>query len=108
MGYSTADIRKIALVGQAASGKTLLAEALLFRAGAIRAMGELARGTTVCDHDPLEKEYQHSLDTAVCHLDHQGKRINLVDTPGYPDLLGRSLSILPAIETAAVVVNAQS
>jgi elongation factor G len=108
MSYATADIRNIALVGQAASGKTLLTEALLFRAGAIRAMGELPRGTTVCDHDPLEKEYQHSLDSAVCHLDHQGKRINLVDTPGYPDLLGRALTILPAVETAAIVINAHS
>jgi elongation factor G len=108
MSYATADIRNLALVGQAGSGKTLLAEALLFRAGAIRAMGELQRGTTVCDHDPLEREYQHSLDSAFCHLDHQGKRVNLVDTPGYPDLLGRSLSVLPAVETAAIVVNAQS
>ncbi len=108
MSYGTADIRNIALVGQAASGKTLLTEALLFKAGAIRAMGDLVRGTTVCDHDPLEKEYQHSLDTTLCHLDHQGKRINLFDTPGYPDLLGRSLSVLAAVETAAVVVNAQS
>ncbi|HZP11416.1 MAG TPA: elongation factor G [Nevskiaceae bacterium] len=108
MSHATADIRNIALLGQAASGKTLLTEALLFKGGAIRAMGELSRGTTVCDHDPLEKEYQHSLDSAICHLDHQGKRINLIDTPGYPDLLGRSLSVLPAVETAAIVINAQS
>ena len=108
MAHGTMDIRNLALVGQAGAGKTLLAEALLHRAGAIRAMGDLTRGTTVCDHDPLEKEFQHSLDTALCHLDHQGKRINLVDTPGYPDLLGRSLAILPGVETAALVVNAHA
>jgi elongation factor G len=108
MGYATADIRNIALVGQAGAGKTLLAEALLHKAGAIRAMGELARGTTVCDFDPQEKELQHSLDAAICHFDFQGRHVNLIDTPGYPDLLGRSFAVLPAVETAAIVVNAQA
>jgi elongation factor G len=108
MSYTTADIRNMALLGQAAAGKTLLAEALLFKAGAIRAMGELTRGTTVCDHDPQEKELQHSLDSTLCHFDFQGRHVNLIDTPGYPDLLGRALAVLPAVETAAVVINAQS
>ncbi|MBI2383160.1 MAG: elongation factor G [Gammaproteobacteria bacterium] len=106
MAYSTADIRNLALVGHAAAGKTLLAEALLFRAGAIPAMGELARGTTVCDADPLERELQHSVDTTLCHFDHAGRHVNLLVTPGYPDLLGRAVAALPAVETAAVVVSA--
>jgi elongation factor G len=108
MAYTTTEIRNLALVGHAASGKTLLAEALLHRAGATRVMGELSRGTTVCDFDPLEKEYQHSLDPAVCHFDHNGNHVNLLDTPGYPDLLGRSISVLAAVETAAIVVNGQT
>jgi elongation factor G len=108
MAYTTADIRNLALVGHAGAGKTLLAEALLQRAGAIATMGELTRGTTVCDSDPMAKELQHSLDTAVCHFDVQDRHVNLIDTPGYPDLLGRSLSVLPAVETAALVINAQS
>jgi elongation factor G len=108
MAYTTTDIRNVALVGHAAAGKTLLAEALLHRAGATKAMGDLARGTTVCDFDPLEKEYKHSLDPAVCHFDLNGNHVNLIDTPGYPDLLGRSMSILAAVETAAVVINAQT
>ncbi|NJM84397.1 MAG: hypothetical protein HC844_19865, partial [Tabrizicola sp.] len=70
----------------AGAGKTLLAEALLHRAGAIRTMGELARGTTVCNADPLEKELQHSIDTAVCNFESNGTHVNLIDTPGYPDL----------------------
>ncbi|MDR3417107.1 MAG: elongation factor G [Nevskia sp.] len=105
MSYSTEDIRNLALVGQAGAGKTLLAEALLHRAGAIAAMGELARGTTVCDHDPLERELRHSVDTAVCHFELQGRHVNLVDTPGYMDLLGRAQAVLAAVETAAVVVD---
>ena len=108
MAYATADIRNLALVGQAGAGKTLLVEALLQRAGAIRAMGELARGTTVSDFDAFEKELQRSLDTAVCHLDYRDCHVNLVDTPGYLDLLGRAQRVLAAVETVAVVVNAQS
>ncbi|MCG8434875.1 MAG: GTP-binding protein, partial [Gammaproteobacteria bacterium] len=106
--YKTEDIRNIALIGHAGSGKTLLAETLLHAAGAIRGKGELIRGTTVCDFDPQEKELGHSINASVCHADVQGKHINLIDTPGYPDLLGRALSALPAVETAALVINAQS
>jgi elongation factor G len=108
MAYKTADIRNLALVGAAAAGKTLLAEALLHRAGAIRVMGDLGRGTTACDSDPLERELQHSIETAVCHFGLQGRHVNLIDTPGYVDLLGRSQAALAAVETAVVVVNAQS
>jgi elongation factor G len=108
MAYTTSDIRNLALIGHVAAGKTLLAEALLHRSGAIRTMGDLSRGTTVCDSDTLAKELQHSTDSAVCHLDWQGKHINLIDTPGYPDLLGRSQGALAAVETAAIVVDAAS
>jgi elongation factor G len=106
MPYSTSDIRNIALVGQAGAGKTLLAEALLAQSGAIRAKGSLARGTTVCDSDPQEKALLHSLDAAVCGFEAQGKRVNIIDTPGYPDFLGRTLCALEAVETAVIVVSA--
>jgi elongation factor G len=106
--YSTGDIRNIALVGQSGAGKTTLVEALLLRAGAIKQAGSVDRGTTVCDFDPLEKAHKHSLDSALACLDHLGTHVNLIDTPGYPDLLGRALAVLPAVETCAVVVNAQS
>jgi elongation factor G len=106
MAYSTADIRNIAFVGQAGAGKTLLSEALLAESGAIRARGSLERGTTVCDYDPQEKAIQHSLDAAIVHFETRGSRINLIDTPGYPDFAGRALAVLEAVETAAVVVSA--
>jgi elongation factor G len=106
MGHRTEDIRNIALVGHAGVGKTLLAEALLFGAKAIPAMGSLARGTTVCDFDPQEKRLLHSLDSALCHFETGGTHVNLIDTPGIPDFIGRSLSVLEAVETAAVVVSA--
>ncbi len=106
--YNAEDVRNIALVGHAGSGKTTLVEALLAATGVIPVAGSVAKGTTVCDFDPLEKELQHSLDSAITSLNVHGKHINLIDTPGYPDFLGRSISVLPAVETAAVVINAQA
>jgi elongation factor G len=110
--HPTEHIRTIALVGQSGSGKTTLAEALLVRAGAIPAAGSVERGTTVCDYQPLEKSAGHSLKMAVASFEpqgtHAGHRIHLVDTPGYPDFLGHSLPALAAVETAAIVINAQN
>ena len=106
MGHRTEDIRNLALVGHAGVGKTLLAEALLCGAKAIPAMGSLARGTTVCDFDPQEKRLLHSLESALCHFETGGTFVNVIDTPGIPDFIGRSLSVLEAVETAAVVVSA--
>jgi elongation factor G len=103
---SVAAIRTLALVGAAASGKTSLAETLLHHAGAIGAAGSLERGSTVSDFDPLERRMQHSLNSALMHLDHQGTRIHFIDTPGAPDFVGQSLPALEAVETAAVVINA--
>lgn len=99
-------IRTLALVGQTGAGKTSLAEALLCKAGAIGAPGSLERGSTVSDFDPMERRAQHSLNSAVLHLTHRDTRIHLIDTPGYPDFVGQSMTALEAVETAAVVVNA--
>jgi elongation factor G len=101
-------IRTIALVGQSGSGKTSLAEALLARAGAIPAAGSVERGTTACDYTPLEKTFRHSLKLAVASFEHAEHRIHLLDTPGYPDFVGHALPALAAVETAAVVINAQN
>ena len=101
-------IRTIALVGQTGAGKTSLAEALLCKSGAIGAAGSLERGTTVSDFDPMERRAQHSLNSAVLHLTHKGARIHLIDTPGYPDFVGQSMTALEAVDTAAVVINASS
>jgi elongation factor G len=105
MGYTTQSIRNIALVGSAGGGKTLLLEALLLEAGAIRNKGSLQRGATVSDFDPQEKRLQHSLDPAICGFDFDATHINLIDTPGYPDFLGRTLSVLEAVEAVAIVVS---
>jgi len=108
MGNATSGIRNIALVGPAGAGKTSITETLLLQAGATRNRGSLARGTTVSDFDPQEKRLQHSLDTAICSFSTDGTRINLIDTPGYPDFLGKTLSVLEAVEAVAIVVSAVS
>ena len=105
--YTTDDIRNVALVGHGGGGKTTVAEALLAYAGVIGAPGNVTNGSSVCDFDPQEKEHQHSLYTAVASFDHGSRHVNIVDTPGYPDFLGRAMPILAAVETAAVVVDAR-
>ena len=103
---SVHDIRNLALFGHAGSGKTTLVEALLAAAGEIGAPGSVERGDTVADFDPQEKAMGHSLHAALVHLEWAGHWINLLDTPGLPDLSGRALVALPAADTAAVVINA--
>lgn len=104
--YTTDQIRNIALVGHQGAGKTTLFEALLLAGGSIQTAGSVERGSTVSDSDPMEKERGHSLNTAVASIDHGGIHVNLIDTPGYPDFRGPTLSALAAVETCAVVVNA--
>jgi len=105
-GYSTEQIRNIVLVGHTGAGKTSLFEALLHAGGTIASAGSLERGTTVSDHDPQERERQHSLNSAIASIDHADAHINLIDTPGYPDFRGPALSAFDAVETCAIVVNA--
>jgi len=108
LAAETEKVRTLALVGPAAAGKTTLAEAMLAAAGAVGAAGSVERGSTVSDHDPIEKRMQHSLGASVMHLAHDGVRIHFVDTPGSADFLGQSLPALEAVETAAVVINAST
>ncbi|HJU24805.1 MAG TPA: elongation factor G [Casimicrobiaceae bacterium] len=104
--YATENIRTVAWVGDGGAGKTTLVEALLAKAGAIQAAGSVERGSTVSDFDPLEKTYQHSLRASVVHLETDGTRIHMIDTPGLPDFIGQAIGALDAVETAAIVVNA--
>lgn len=108
MAYTTADIRNVCLVGPGHAGKTQLAEALLAAGGAISHAGSVEKGDTVSDFSPKEKELGHSIYPSVCHLDHAGIHVNLIDTPGYRDFFGRAVSVLPAVETAAIVIDAEN
>lgn len=109
----TEKIRNVALAGHPGAGKTLLFEALLHAGGAIQAAGSIERGSTVSDFDPIEKARGHSLDSAIAGTDHAAAgrelvHVNLIDTPGYPDFRGPALSALAAVETVAIVVDADT
>ncbi len=106
--YATESIRAVALVGHGGSGKTTLAEALLFKAGAIPAKGAVEKGATVCDFDPQEKSAGHSLNSALVNFAAEGVHIHLVDAPGYPDFAGQAFAALAGVDTAIIVVNAQT
>jgi elongation factor G len=102
------DVRDIALVGHRASGKTSLADALLFEAHAVDKLGSVDDGTSAADTDEDEKRHHFSIDTHVLHAEHDGKHINILDAPGTPDFIGAAIEALAAVETAVVVVNAMN
>ncbi|MCS7034315.1 MAG: GTP-binding protein, partial [Phycisphaerae bacterium] len=106
--YTTGDIRNVLIAGHGGSGKTTLVDALLFASGTVNRKGSPVDGTSFSDFEKEEKEHRHSIYSSILHADHLGKRINLIDTPGSPDLIGQAIACLPAVETVAVVINAQS
>jgi elongation factor G len=106
--YTTADIRNLVLVGSARSGKTTLVEVMLHDAGAIGRIGRVEDKNTVCDFEDLEKEMGHSIDSAIVNFDYGGAHINLIDTPGRGDFLGKAMSCYPAVETVVLVLDAES
>ena len=86
--YPTANIRNVALVGHSGSGKTTLVEALLARSGATPRIGRVEDGTTVSDTEPEEIKRRISLSLALATIEWDGRKINLIDTPGYADFMG--------------------
>ena len=90
--YSTSDIRNIALMGHGGAGKTSVAEAMLFKAGATRRLGSVNEKTSHLDFSEDEKEKGCSLDSAVCYLDYQGKHVNIIDTPGELGFAGPAIA----------------
>ena len=106
--HSIESIRALALVGHGGAGKTTLAEALLFKAGAIAAKGSVEKGNTVCDFDAQEKSAGHSLNSALVNFAWEGVHVHLIDTPGYPDFAGQATAALAGVDTAVVVINAQT
>ena len=106
--YTTADIRNVLLAGHGASGKTTLVDALLLAAGTVNRKASVTDGSSFSDFEKEEKEHKHSIYASILHADYQGKHINFIDAPGSPDLFGQAIACLPAVETVAVVINAQN
>ncbi len=102
----TGDIRNVVLLGHGSSGKTSLAEAMLHKTGATNRLGSVDDKTSICDYYDEEKAHQHSILAAMVHVNHGGKLINIIDTPGYPDFIGAAIKTIPAAETAILVISA--
>jgi len=103
---ATGDIRNVVLLGHGGSGKTSLAESILHKTGAASRLGSVDDKTSICDYYDEEKEHQHSILSAIVHVEHAGKLINVIDTPGYPDFAGPAITSIPAAETAILVISA--
>ena len=99
-------IRNVAVVGHRSTGKTSLVEAMLFQAGAINRLGTIEAGSTTGDWDDDEHNRQMSLAASLCHVQWQGRKINLIDTPGDPGFQGDMIAALRVVEGALVVVSA--
>ncbi len=102
------EIRNVAFVGHGHSGKTTLADLLLFKAGVGTRAGSVDDGTSLLDTDEEEKEKKQSIFSHVCRYEHADHRVNLIDCPGYPDFIGQVCGALRAVETAVVVLNANA
>jgi elongation factor G len=98
-------IRNVAVVGHRGTGKTSLVEAMLFQAGATNRLGVVEQGTTTSDWDEDEQEREMSISASLCHLEWQGRKINLIDTPGEPSFQGDAISSLHVVEGALVTVS---
>ena len=107
MRYSVQNIRNVCLLGHGGSGKTALAESLLYMTGAIDRMGKAADGNTVCDYDPEEVKRQISISLSVAPVEFKGCKINVLDTPGSFDFAGEVMEALRAADAAIIVCSAK-
>ncbi len=105
--YKTSEIKNIALLGSKGSGKTTLAEAMLYECGVIKRRGTVEAGTTVADYFPVEKEYGSSVFSTVFYAEFNGKKLNVVDCPGADDFVGNAITALNVTDTGVIVINGQ-
>jgi len=101
-------IRNVAFCGHGSSGKTTLVDRLLTETGAVNRQASVDDGTSICDFDEEEKQHKYSIESTLTHFDHEGIHFHAIDTPGYPDFVGQAIGALGGVDTAVVVINAQS
>jgi len=102
--YNIHNIKNIALAGHNGSGKTSLAEALLYKAGASDRLGKTADGTSVCDYDPEEIKRSVSINTSLASFEYDGFKINLLDTPGLFDFASEMIEGIRSADTVMITV----
>ena len=105
--YQTNEIKNIALVGSAGSGKTTLAEAMLFGSGIIKRRGTVEAHNTVSDYFPVEQEYGYSVFPTVFHVEWNNKKLNIIDCPGSDDFIGGAITALNVTDEAVILINGQ-
>ena len=105
--YKTNEIKNIALLGSAGSGKTTLAESMLFGAGIIKRRGTVEAKNTVCDYFPVEQEYGYSVFSTVFHVEWNNKKLNIIDCPGSDDFVGGAITALNVTDQAVILINGQ-
>ncbi len=103
--YKTDEIKNIALIGSKGSGKTTLAESMLFECGVIKRRGSIGAGNTVSDYFPVEKEYGYSVFSTVFNAEFNGKKLNVIDCPGADDFVGNSYIALGVCDTGVIVID---
>ncbi|MDY0082266.1 MAG: GTP-binding protein, partial [Ignavibacteriaceae bacterium] len=103
--YGPESIRNIAFIGHGGSGKTTLSEVILYTAGEINRIGNVLEGNTVSDYTSNEVEKQISISTSLMHIEWNGKKINILDTPGYSDFMGDVKSALKVCDTAVMIIK---
>ena len=106
--FQTEEIRNIALIGAAKSGKTTLAENMIFEGKLINRKGATENKNTVSDYRPIEMERGISVNASLCYTIFNDKKINILDTPGFSDFSGDIVACLSAVDTAVFTVNSQS
>ena len=107
MSYETKNIRNICLLGHGNSGKTSLAESMLFTTGAIDRQGKVSDGNTVCDYDAEEIKRQITISASVAPVEFGGCKINVLDCPGYFDFVGEALAAIRAVEAGVILCSAK-
>jgi elongation factor G len=108
MAKKIEDIRNIAIVGHGSAGKTSLVDQILVKTGAVNANPSVDDGTSICDFDEEEKHHKYSIESALTHFEHGGKHFNMIDCPGYPDLIGQTIGGLRGVDTALIAIDAHA
>jgi len=106
--HKVEDIRNVVFCGHGSAGKTTLVDSLLTTTGTLKRQASVDDGTSICDFDEEEKQHNYTIEASVVHFEHGGKLFNVIDTPGYPDFIGQAIGAMRGVDTAAIVINAQS